>query len=638
MRKLAAVLIVLTALSAALAAQSTGETPSRADRVAARKAPGLQRLGSCGRFLAYAKQHAGRVVGPWGLPGMAGPRLGLPSPPPAPPGPVPVRRSPAPGASLPRSGTNVQEEGVDEPDLVKTNGSHLFTVARGKLHAVDVRSGRPRLVDTLDLADGWEHELLLHENRLLVLSRGSIPIQLPGSRTVLPQYGGSGTILAEVDVSDPTWLRVVRRLTLEGVYLDARLVGASARIVAASAAPHELRFAQPRSGEPAALARATAQNRGRINASKLRHWLPSYTLTNVRRKRTTHGRLVQCRNVWRPAQFSGLGLLTVLTVDLDKGLAIADSDSVAGDGKIVYASTTGLYVATERWADRAAGTPRPGVKTALHKFDISQAGRTTYRASGEVAGFLLNQWSLSERRGVLRVASTEAATQWDVPDSESFVTTLEERSSKLAAIGRVGGLGRGERVYAVRFVDDVGYVVTFRQVDPLYTLDLSNAERPRVLGELKIAGYSSYLHPIGDDLLLGIGQDATQEGRTLGTQLSLFDVSDLRRPARLHRRTLPAGSSEAEFDHHAFLYWPPARLTVVPLATYGDRPFVGAIGFRVGRASGIDEVGRIAHGASAVPVRRSVVVGASLYTVSDEGVRANDLGTLANKGWAGFSQ
>ena len=299
MRKLVAALIFLAALSAALAAQSTGET-STADRVAARKAPRLERLGSCGRLLAYAKHNAGRVVGPWGLPGMVGPRLGIPSPPPSPPGPVPVRRSPAPGASVPRSGTNVQEEGVDEPDLIKTNGSHLFTVARGKLHAVDVRSGRPRIVDTLDLADGWEHELLLHENRLLVLSRGSIPIQLPGDRTVLPQYGASGTILAEVDVSDPTWLRVVRRLTLEGVYVDARLVGAAARIVAVSAAPHGLRFAQPNSGEPTALARATAQNRGRINASKLRHWLPSYTLTNVRRKRTTRGRLVQCRNVWRP--------------------------------------------------------------------------------------------------------------------------------------------------------------------------------------------------------------------------------------------------------------------------------------------------------------------------------------------------
>ena len=636
MRKLAAVLTVLAALSAALAAQSTGDTSSPAHRVSAGKGPRLQRLGSCGGLLRYAKQNAGRVVGPWGVPGMDVAQRGMPvPPPPPPPGPVPVRKG-APGA--PRSGTNVQEEGVDEPDIVKTNGSYLFTVARGKLHAVDLRSGRPRLVDTLDLVDGWEHELLLHGNRLLVLSRGSLPIQLPGSRTVLPQYGEAGTILAEVDVSDPTWMRVVRRLTLEGVYLDARLVGAAARIVVTSSAPHDLRFATPSSGEPAALARATAKNRARINTSKLRHWLPTYTLTNIRRKRTTHGRLVQCRNVWRPAKFSGLGLLTVLTVELDKGLVVADSDSVAGDGKIVYASTTGLYVATELWADRAAGTPRQGVKTALHKFDISRSGSTTYSGSGEVSGFLLNQWSLSERRGVLRVASTEAATQWDVPDSESFVTTLDERSNKLVAIGRVGGLGHGERVYAVRFVDDVGYVVTFRQVDPLYTLDLSNPARPRVLGELKISGYSAYLHPIGDDLLLGIGQDATEQGRTLGTQLSLFDVSDLRRPARLHRRTLPAGYSEAEFEHHAFLYWPPSRLTVVPLATYGDRPFVGAIGFRVGRANGIDEVGRIGHGTFAAAIRRSAVVGDTLYTVSDVGVRASDLGSLANQGWAGFPQ
>jgi uncharacterized secreted protein with C-terminal beta-propeller domain len=219
-----------------------------------------------------------------------------------------------------------------------------------------------------------------------------------------------------------------------------------------------------------------------------------------------------------------------------------------------------------------------------------------------------------------------------------MVTVMAEQDGRLATVGRLGGLGRGERVYAVRFVDDVGYVVTFRQVDPLYTLNLSNPARPRVLGELKISGYSAYLHPIGDDLLLGIGQDATEQGRTLGTQLSLFDVSDLRRPARLHRRTLPAAYSEAEFEHHAFLYWPPSRLTVVPLATYGDRPFVGAIGFRVGRASGIDEVGRIAHGATAVAVRRSTVVGDTLYTVSDAGVRASDLGSLANQGWASFPE
>ena len=149
---------------------------------------------------------------------------------------------------------------------------------------------------------------------------------------------------------------------------------------------------------------------------------------------------------------------------------------------------------------------------------------------------------------------------------------LEEREGKLVAVGRVGGLGRGERIYAVRFIGDVGYVVTFRQVDPLYTLDLSDPARPRVLGELKIPGYSAYLHPIGDDLLLGVGQDADR-GRQAARHAALA-VRRLgpRRPARLAPADAAgAGSSEAEYDHHAFLYWPPARLTVVPLATYGER-------------------------------------------------------------------
>jgi uncharacterized secreted protein with C-terminal beta-propeller domain len=188
-------------------------------------------------------------------------------------------------------------------------------------------------------------------------------------------------------------------------------------------------------------------------------------------------------------------------------------------------------------------------------------------------------------------------------------------------VGRVGGLGKGERVYAVRFTGDVGYAVTFRQIDPLYTIDLAVPERPRVLGELKIPGYSAYLHPIGEDLLLGIGQDATEEGRPLGTQISLFDVSNLRSPARLHKQHLGQGWSEAESDHHAFLYWPRTRLVVVPFE-------LRAAGYRVGRAGGIE------HGKA--PIRRSLVVGASLLTVSDVGLESSNLMTLAEQGWAAF--
>jgi uncharacterized secreted protein with C-terminal beta-propeller domain len=302
------------------------------------------------------------------------------------------------------------------------------------------------------------------------------------------------------------------------------------------------------------------------------------------------------------------------------------------DGRIVYASPTSLYVATERWADRPdpsrPNTAEEGVRTELHKFDISSPTKTHYRGTGTVSGYLLNQWSLSEHKGILRVVSTESPAWWGAGrETESFLTTLRPGAGGLVQAGRVGGLGKGERVYSARFVGDTGYVVTFRQVDPLYTLDLADPERPRVLGELKIPGYSAYLHPIGDDLILGVGQDATEEGRPTGTQVSVFDVSDLRRPTRLHTEHLGAGWSEAEHDHHAFLHWPRTGLMVIPFNHE-------AVGLKVGR-SGISPVGRVAHERQ-MPVRRSLVVRDSVLTVSDAGVQASSLATFADRGFVRF--
>ena len=164
---------------------------------------------------------------------------------------------------------------------------------------------------------------------------------------------------------------------------------------------------------------------------------------------------------------------------------------------------------------------------------------------------------------MLRAATTSTAGN----ESQSYVTVLATQGGRLEKAGQVGGLGRGERIYAVRFIGDRGYVVTFRQTDPLYTLDLADPAHPRVTGELKILGYSAYLHPVGEHELLGVGQDATPEGVQLGTQVSLFDVSDPAAPRLLHRAGLGGStSSDVEFDHHAFLWWAPKRLAVVPVS------------------------------------------------------------------------
>jgi uncharacterized secreted protein with C-terminal beta-propeller domain len=630
----AAFLAALVALvAAALGATLDGSAaPSTSAAGGKKKAARLVAFRSCSDLLGYAKAQTTKLVGPYGL-GAPVAVVG------APVGTAAPAKGAAPQEGVDYSGTNVQEQGVDEPDIVKTNGTTLFAVANGKLNAVDVSKAKPRLVDTLALDPQWTHELLLHGDRLLVISRGGFWITpLPAMSARLFPYQPATTKLVEVDVSNPDALRVVRTLTLDGAYVAARLVGHSVRLVATSQIPSKLPFEQPAGTTDDELAASVARNRDVVASSRVENWLPSYSIKRAGKPATSARPLVQCRHVRRPPAFSGLGMLTVLTIDLSKGIDPVSSVALMTDARIVYASTNSLYVATERWADRPDPTKptvaKGGVTTAIHKFDISGPLQTEYRGSGEVSGSLLSEWALSEYHGVLRVVSTETPSWWGPgADTESFLTTLRQKDGALVQAGRVGELGKGDRVYSVRFVGDVGYVVTFKQIDPFYTLDLADPEHPRVVGELKIPGYSAYLHPIGEDLLLGIGQDATEQGRPTGTQLSIFDVSDLRHPTRLHRASLGQGWSEAESDHHAFLFWPKTGLVVVP---FDQR----AVGFRVGRARGIDEIGRIQHPAGKLGwnpgIRRSVVVRDAVLTISDAGVRSNSISTLDDLGWVSF--
>ena len=569
---------------AALLALAVTAAPAAAKPRAAKR---LKAFSSCQALVAYAGRHAPPP-----------PRY---LPPPAPGVPEQGTAAPAP-ALLPQAGedssqTNVQEAGVDEPDTVKTDGRTIFALANGMLHAVDARSPAPKLLDTLELEQGWGTTMFLRDGKALLLGSGPL----------------GGTRMTEVDVSDPAQLKVLRTEDVDGYVVDARLTGRSARVVVASFpdavyGPEELR-AQP-SG-----------------------WLPTATVKNLGTGLTSSSRAVRCRAVRRPAVFSGTGVLTVYTVDLDKGLPAIDADAIFTSADTVYASTASLYVATQRWEDDGGFV----ANTSLHRFDASDPDRTRYMSSGAVPGTLLNQFSLSEQGRILRAATTVGFG----PDAESKVTTLEHRDGHLTQRGQVGGLGRGERIYAVRFIGDVGYVVTFRQTDPLYTLDLSDPDAPRVVGELKIPGYSAYLHPVGEDLLLGVGQDASDDGRVQSLQLSLFDISDLAHPARLQKATIGErwSHSAAEWDHHAFLWWPATKLAVLPI---DSQDFVGAAGYRVGRASGISQVGRVSHSDEgerwAASISRAVVVGPRLFTVSLLGVKASGLESFASAGWAAFPQ
>jgi uncharacterized secreted protein with C-terminal beta-propeller domain len=331
--------------------------------------------------------------------------------------------------------------------------------------------------------------------------------------------------------------------------------------------------------------------------------------------------MTDCRDVSRPKEFSGVGMLSVLTLDAGDPRP-GPAATVIGAGDLVYASTSNLYVTSSVWhADsRNAGA----TTTDIHKFAIDDAVRTTYEASGRVTGRLLNAFSMSELDGNLRVASTDDTTQ------ESAVTVLRQKDGALEQIGAVGGLGKTERIYAVRFLGDRGYVVTFRQTDPLYVLDLTDPAAPVVKGELKIPGYSAYLQPVGDHRLLGIGQDATDTGRVQGTQLSLFDVADPANPTRVADIVVPFGHSEAESDHHAFLWWAKTGLVMVPVQSYEDGT-TGAVGFTVDGDT-IRELGHI-EPRDRQPAHRSIVLGDRILLLSDSALEARDLTTLAERSW-----
>ena len=523
----AAVAALAVALLALVLAAGSAVRPAPAAAQSQRvKAERLRTFSSCRSLVRVARASALRA-------GTGSADRALPSL----PGPVPEGaggrdESAAVGGDV--STTNVQEPGVDEPDLVKTDGMVLFALANGALHAVSAREDPPRALDSVRLEGGTDHTLLLHEGRALVIAQ----------EPYRPGAAGPVTIVTEVDVRDPRALRVVRTLRADGTFVSARQTGPTARLVLS--APPELG-----TSDPAAIRRAP-----------LAAWLPGGSVRTERTGRRRGRRLVNCSEVRRPRASSGAGILTVLTVDLRQGLPWVDADAVMTDAQVVYGSPRSLYVATRAWT----GAPG-GDATQIHRFAAAEAPETAYRATGAVPGGLLNQFALSEHEGVLRVASTLEPGEPGAGDEESasMVTVLAEAEGTLRPVGTVGDLGRGERIFAVRFLGEVGYVVTFRQTDPLYTIDLSAPRAPRVTGELKIRGYSAYLHPIGPGLLLGVGQDATAEGRTLGTQLSLFDVSRPEAPVRLHQRALGgAGMSEAEYDHRAFLYWAPTRLAVLP--------------------------------------------------------------------------
>lgn len=674
---IAALLMLATACSSANDSATTtslGAT-TRPPITAQPVSYGLQAFNACDDFLDYVKEHAVELVGPWGFeygywggPWVRGDvvmEMAADAAAETTAAASGVNTAPSPQLGVDYSGTNIQELGVDEPDLIKTDGNQIVAISGNELFVVDVTGDEPRLTGQTTIESGWASDMFLFGDKVLVMAYGdtyATPLVDTPVAEDAAYYAPSTpiTTLIELDISDVEKPTAERVMYIDGSKVSARMVDGIVRLVVSSY-PTGLQFKYPDSNGLRAERDAEEYNRQVVLDSTIDNWVPYYILEDASGDVLDEGNLLNCASAHHPEEFSGIEMLNVVTIDMTNDMAIDDAIGVLAGGNIVYASTDAMYIASAAWRNWEALTEDAAEDainlhtTDIHKFDISDPDRTTYVATGRVDGFMLSQWSMDEFEGNLRVATTSSPDWWwgATQDSESFVTVLEEDNGELAEVGRVGGLGEGERIYSVRFIDDVGYVVTFRQTDPLYTIDLSDPTNPQVAGELKILGYSAYLHPVGDGLLLGVGQDATEEGRTLGTQISLFDVSDPANPTRVQNYTFDNGYSSVEWDHRAFLYWPQTGLTVIPVSAWSwdedsetESGFVGAIAVEV-TEDGIEEIGRITHNPKGVDseeywwgpnIERSMVIGDSLYTYSYDGLLQSDLETIEPGTYLSFWQ
>ena len=502
------------------------------------------------------------------------------------------------------SGTNVQEVGVDESDVVKVAGSLLVRLRDGELLAYDVAGDEPRLLSTTRLDDargssGWMGdpggEMVLVGGRAVVL----------GTST-----DGLSTTITSVDLADPTSPTVVDTTTVRGRASAVRLHGDVVRVVLQNGLP-ELDFSAP-DGAFGQL-RARLRNRALVRDTTLADWLPTVDGAPI----------VDCADVAIPDDDLALGTTTLLAFDPAEPTA-RTTTAVATDSSTSYFSTDRFYLAASAppwgWVD-CMTCSRPGIPgtdgtTPLFAFALDGTD-ATYVASGEVEGTIADRWSMDAVGGSLRVAVGPSSETGDF----SSVLTLREDGSELVEDGRVDQLGVGEEIKSVRWFDDLAIVVTFRQTDPLYAIDLSDPAAPRLLGELKIPGFSEYLHPLGEHRLLGMGQDASLDGALRGAQAALFDVTDLTDPRRLDVVRYDEGTQAGAASDPRQLTWLPEQrtvLTVVNQGWTGTTGWVSVLSLADGSMS--NRMVEVEHGTDVADVRLVPLASGKVALVTGEDV------------------
>ncbi|NPV92938.1 MAG: hypothetical protein HPY50_19395 [Firmicutes bacterium] len=586
--------------------------------------------------------------------------------------------APAPAADAnDHSTTNLQVAGVDEADLVKTDGEYIYQVS--KQQVVIARAYPP---DQMSVASVIKYnpgqmtpqEIYLDESRLVVIgsAANNVYYEYEANSKGLsivspyPPYQNKQTMKAIVyDITDRANVKQIREVELEGGYLSSRKIDSALYLVAQKNIYYYA--GQPRESDSSlgVSYRDSAAGSGfiPIGYDQIRYF-PDFVEPNY---------------------------VIIAGLDLNQPEVSAQTSVYLGAGDSIYASRENLYVAvtTQNYSGPiilkdlpapASSLVRPispaGQNTRVYRFALN-AGQVTHKASGEVPGRVLNQFSMDEYQGNFRIATTRD-DYWRSDMANQKSNSLYVLDDKLGIVGRLENIAPGEKIYSVRFMGSRGYLVTFEKVDPFFVVDLKEPQNPKLLGALKIPGYSDYLHPYDDDHIIGIGKDTVElpvkdwRGDVTGTQayylgmkMAIFDVTDVTQPREVFSARIGDRGTDSELlhNHKALLFSREKNLLAFPVTLmevkdgqpyirdgmsfpqYGSFSFQGAYVYRIDLQQGFQLRGRITHLTdedylkagyyNANPdknVERIVYINDTLYTLSPSMIKANAMSDLAAKG------
>ena len=562
-------------------------------------------------------------------------------------------------ASTAHSNTNTQEIGVDEGDLVKTDGTFIY-LARGS-HFL-ILSARPAdqtaIISDLDLQEQIS-ELYLNNGRVTLITT---PVN--NVLTIAPLIAGTTSAspvfhLHFYDVSVPAAPSLTLKYEFPGTLQGSRRINDTMYVIS------NHRIDLPKPATPwdylaatgytwndfdTASAKATTENLKQIDALTLTDLLPAYSRTvytgDVAGAPFT-GPIVNSTDISYPESGNGTDLSLVIAIDTSTTRPTVTSSGVLSSWCRLYMSTDALYLTSGNdwfWIEPVAGitmpTANPEPSTAIHKFSVANGvGKPLYRGSGVVNGWVNDQFSLGEYNGYLRIGTTRGG--WWGEGISNQLAIFSEQNGNLVETGRVDGIAAGEKIYSMRFDRNRGYMVTFRRTDPLFTFDLSDPKKPFIAGEIKVNGFATYIHLIGPDnsRLLTVGQSADATGRVTGNKLQLFDVANLATPLLLGDYELGSGWSTALYDYHSFLYYEPLGLLAIPYYDYSNAAvYSSALRLFDVNPEGIVDRGIIpaepvssGYGTYADTIDRAVIIGTDIYSIAHRSVTVADASTLTIK-------